>query len=269
MILSSGLLASIILNDAAVFVSLPAVLALSSRNKEDQAKVLVLILAAINIGSALTPFGNPQDVIITHYYDLSLSGYLESTIPIYLPILSVIALYSMRIKPLETNPASVKVSGNLAILGSVVIAATVLSGLTRQFSILIPLIVVAIIFSRESLSVKYLSIIPLIIGLFVILTSIDYTPHIYDSHVITYMEGYILSIIMSNIPATIALLGAPWKPLHLAVNLAGTAHPYSSLANLIGLRLAGQKGRIYIRESVVLALLIFGYGFILVLMVLG
>ena len=267
-IMSSGLLASIVLNDAAVFVSVPAALSVSSSDKHDQAMVLVLVLAAINIGSALTPFGNPQDVIITQYYNLRLLGYLAFTIPIYLPILLIIALYSMRLRPLQISPASLKVYKPIAVLGLVIIVTAIISSLTRQPIILVPLIVLSIIMARDSISAKDLSIIPLLIGIFAIITTIDYTPHIYNNYTVTYIEGYTLSLIISNVPATIALLGAPWKPLHLAVNLAGAMHPYSSLANLIGLRLAGQKWSTYMRKNIILAMLLLCYGFIVVCLLL-
>ncbi|MHA1312174.1 MAG: SLC13 family permease [Candidatus Helarchaeota archaeon] len=84
--LISGLFASVIMNDSAIFVFLPFIATYLKNIKKqydniNQNYILFLIISIINIGSSLTPMGNPQNIIIWHYYDIDFWNFILYIMP--------------------------------------------------------------------------------------------------------------------------------------------------------------------------------------------
>ncbi len=263
-VLFGGLLSSIIMNDAAVFVIAPIVKILAGEDKALSTRLIVVSLAAINIGSTLTPFGNPQDVIIMHHYGINLWEYTRNITPLYLPILILLYLYARRTIAYPSIIPGIQVAKRPAILGTISIITAVFSSFLRCWWPSLIVSVIVYLLGSRYISLTDLTIVPIIAGIYMILVPIRGEAITINNAIITYIAGFLLSMLLSNVPATIVLLGAPWIPLHLAVNLAGVIHPYSSLANLIGLRLSRTSWRDYTVQSIILGMSLFIYGFAIV-----
>jgi Na+/H+ antiporter NhaD/arsenite permease-like protein len=60
-----GLLSAFIVNDALVLVGVPLLFALSRRMQVSALPLLLTLAYSVSIGSALTPFGNPQNLLVS------------------------------------------------------------------------------------------------------------------------------------------------------------------------------------------------------------
>ncbi len=93
-VLSTFLLSSIFTNDAVLFILIPLSLAFSKRIDISRSEIIALVVLAANTGSIMTPFGNPQNIIIWKYYDVDLLFFIYSMIPYSLIGLVVLIIYT-------------------------------------------------------------------------------------------------------------------------------------------------------------------------------
>jgi len=62
---SLGLLSAFLVNDALVLVAVPVLLSVARRRAIPPEPLLLTLAFSVSVGSALTPFGNPQDLLIS------------------------------------------------------------------------------------------------------------------------------------------------------------------------------------------------------------
>ena len=86
LVLYTALLSMFATNDAALLSVVPLTLLLEENRALIPLLVVLEILAA-NIGSALSPFGNPQNIFLYHHYRLTLTQFLSAVLPVFLPLL--------------------------------------------------------------------------------------------------------------------------------------------------------------------------------------
>lgn len=71
-------------NDVALIAFVPLTAALLSEYPRTMMYVIILQTAAANIGSMLTPFGNPQNIYLYSYYEMSPEEFFKVTVPAFL-----------------------------------------------------------------------------------------------------------------------------------------------------------------------------------------
>ena len=84
--------AMLITNDVALLTFVPfavVVLGMADRRK-DLIHIVVLQTVAANLGSMLTPVGNPQNLYLYSYYNLSFAAFLRATLPVWLLSLALV-----------------------------------------------------------------------------------------------------------------------------------------------------------------------------------
>ncbi len=260
----------IILNDAMIFIAVPLAIALSRQSGIDRRLLVPLALAAVNLGSSASPVGNPQNIIIWHYYGLSPAGFLEFTLPAYAVPFALLIGYSYWVSPKTRSPRStvpIYVDKRAVLLGASSIVLTVaLASLNHPYYALFYSIATLAFYPR--LATGYDLRVPIDIWLaYAVLRGASqlFSLHPY-SGVEAYLAGYMVSQAISNVPATILLLGSSWKPLQLGVNLGGIPLPQSSIANLVGLRISGVSSRDYTLRIALLSTAFFAYGLVLSLL---
>ncbi|MDQ7031257.1 MAG: SLC13 family permease [Desulfonauticus sp.] len=89
LVLSTFFLSMVVTNDVALIVIVPLTLLLPLRYK---GLVVILEAMAANAGSALTPFGNPQNLFIYWSYNLSFGQFVGAIAPFSLTFLVVLGL---------------------------------------------------------------------------------------------------------------------------------------------------------------------------------
>jgi len=270
LVLVAGLLSAVLLNDAVVLQAAPMMWSLADTPESRRPLLLALLLAAVNVGSSIGPYGNPQDALILHHYNLGPHELLAFTLPAYTPILALLALAAYLAAPRSPGPGEAwecpPIHEGLASLGLGLVLLTTLAGLTGHEWIGPLAGTLAVLLLGLARRVDWPAIIVVgaaYIGARTVLGLLHLRPP--TTPLETYEWGVLLSVAVSNVPATAALLGAPWRPLHLAVNLAGLVHPYSSMANMLGLRSAGARWRDVLLPGLAVAVPALLYGLILAL----
>jgi len=59
-----GLISAVMVNDALVVIGVPLLLGVASRLRADPKPLLLVLAFAVTVGSTLTPFGNPQNLLV-------------------------------------------------------------------------------------------------------------------------------------------------------------------------------------------------------------
>jgi len=235
LVLSTFFLSMLITNDAALIVVVPLTLALNVRRKD----ILVILEAlAANAGSALTPFGNPQNLYIYWTYDLNLSSFLRDIAPFSLFFLVLLVTASLLIRTDKTQNTEVYSGkiGKSAVVYGLMLIVVLLSILHVLPVYAAAIVVIYPIFSdRKVLRVDY----SLLISFFFFFGIADNLQSLFEgtvgNHGHVFLLSSLLSQIISNVPAVLlfADFTENWQALLWGVNTGGFGSLFGSLANLI------------------------------------
>ncbi len=251
---------AVIMNDTAMFVFVPLVLTISRIAEIDLPKAVTSIAIAANIGSALTPIGNPQNIIIWRSYGLSLIEFVRSMssyVLLWFALLITFVWIGSRNKRLKISPMpAVRMNACLVFVSILLLILNVvlvekgysLVGLAVTLSALA-------VFSRNAILSLDIALIAVFALIFIDFKELSYLlsdivrfePS--PTKVIILSAG--LSQLISNVPATVMLTSQkfPWLPLAIGVNIGGTGLIIGSLANFIAVRISGIGIRKFHRYS--------------------
>ncbi len=232
-------LSMVVTNDVALIAIVPLTLALNIKRKD----ILVIFEAlAANAGSALTPFGNPQNLYIYWFYGLHPTEFVATIAPFSIAFLFVLAVSALFIK---TNnelhiTLEIKPRGRFTYIYGILLFIVLLAVL-HILPILAGLLVIifALLFDRKTLRVDY----PLLLSFFfffglaenlrtLLVSEIHHSGHI-------FMFSALASQIMSNVPATLlfAKFTPNWEALLWGTNVGGFGSLFGSFANLIAYKI--------------------------------
>ena len=231
----------IVTNDVTVLAIVPLTLAIHVRFKE---WIVILEVLAANAGSALSPFGNPQNIVLYWHYGVTFGQFLKVIMPFSLSFLVILLLvafilshYTNNSRPLPKE--SVKLSSRayfyLVSLGIFILVMIQLLPLWLGAIILSGVFIV----EHGKVRADYLLLATFAFffgftdNLKVIFSAVLAHPH----HV--FLLSSLLSQLISNVPA--ALLVADfterWEALLWGVSVGGFGSLIGSLASLIAYRL--------------------------------
>lgn len=254
----SGLLAMVLTNDVALFLIVPLTLALSELVELPRCKLVVFEALAVNAGSALSPIGNPQNLLLWQHSGVPMWSFVWS---MFLPVLimaTVLAMMTMLV--FERTEVTVRagdhngvtLDSKLALLASVLLLLLiVLLEAGHAMAAAAGVLLMLGGFRPQVLRTMDWALIATIALLFVLLGHLASLPMLErllgmsdwhtPGHVL--LGGVLLSQIISNVPASIVLLERVPDTLTLAaaVNIGGAGLAIGSLANLIALRLEGSR----------------------------
>ncbi len=251
LVLMSFVSAMLITNDVALLTFVPfavAVLGLAGHRK-DLITVVVLETAAANLGSMLTPVGNPQNLYLYSYYGLGLAEFLGITLPVWALSLALVTagclfLPRERIAPFLGEEPGVEKRGlwlYLALFGVCLLVVL------RVFDwpVMLAVVVLALlVFDRRMLLQADFMLLLTFVAFFVFagnLARMDVVDglmrRLLAGH--EFWAGVLASQVISNVPAALLLSGFTEnaRALVLGVNIGGLGTPIASLASLISLKL--------------------------------
>lgn len=241
----------LITNDVALLTFVPFGVVVLGMAGQERFLILVLVLqtVAANLGSMLTPVGNPQNLYLFSYYNMGASAFLSAVGPVWLLSLLLLGLTCLLLpreelrvflgeKP-ELHRGPLLLYGALFVLCLLV----VLRVLRWQFTLLI-LLSVLLIWDRKMLIQADFLLLLTFICFFVFSGNLARIPAV-DAFLRSLLSGRELftgaaaSQIISNVPAALLLSGftGEAKALLLGVNIGGLGTPVASLASLISLKL--------------------------------
>lgn len=251
LVLLSFFSAMLITNDVALLTFVPfAVVVLGMAHQEKELIwVVVLQTVAANLGSVLTPVGNPQNLYLYSRYHLSMGDFFSATLPLWLISLTVVLLLSLRLSRshvevfLGEEPELDKKSLILYLLLFALCLAVVLR-LIGWYVMLPLLILVLLIFDRRRLKEADFMLLLTFVCFFVFAGNLARVPAVESllSRLLLGREllaGAMVSQVISNVPAALLLSGFTenGRELLLGVNIGGLGTPIASLASLISLKL--------------------------------
>ncbi len=252
---------SIIMNDTAMLVFIPLVSLTSELSGADKAKTVTLSAIAANVGSALTPIGNPQNVIIWQKYGIPFRTFTCSMLPFVLAWLAVLLLFALAVRDRKLGtkdlpPVHLKTSAFLSAV--LLIGLDVALAETGRPLLTLPLTVLGVfLFSRAALFafdwVLVLTFALIFVDFGEVSSMVASAGLVFPNNDLSLMlTSSLLSQVVSNVPATVLMIGerSAWLPLAVGVNAGGTGLVIGSLANLIAIRIAKIKLRDFHRISI-------------------
>lgn len=253
----SAFLAALLTNDIALFVAVPLTVALAGYVELPVGRLVIFEALAVNAGSMLTPIGNPQNIFLWQSSGVHFGQFMWAMLPptlISLACLLGFALAAFRARPVQLHTAAASVAVDWprftvsallfvpfivcaelrhAELASMGVALLFLSAYPRVFQRLDwPLLLV---FMLMFVDLRIVAGLPWVSRL---ATAAGLAR---PSHV--YLAGMTASQFISNVPATILLSAhaTDWRSLAWGVDVGGFGLLIGSLANIIALRLGGQR----------------------------
>ncbi|MBW1981270.1 MAG: anion transporter [Deltaproteobacteria bacterium] len=252
----SAILAMFLTNDIALFIMVPLTLSLQQITENDYSKIIIFEAIAVNVGSSLTPIGNPQNIFLWHRWDVSFLLFAKEMAPLVLMMslwLSVMTLLCFSPREIRVaNRHYPTVNRGLFILCSLLLVAFIIAVELDYERYFLAVVFVVLLLSHRNVILKTdWGLIFLFILIFIDLNLICRFQAVHDllsrlnfNHIPTlFLSGAFFSQVISNVPATILLANysTNFKIIAYAVNIGGNGLLISSLANLIALRFSQKR----------------------------
>ncbi|WP_240702450.1 SLC13 family permease [Trinickia terrae] len=251
-------LSTILTNDVALFVVVPLVLSLNKLTPLPLKRLVIFVALAVNAGSILTPLGNPQNLFLWQVSGVSFGRFVLALAPlcaVSMAMLYVLTMASFKARPLDLSrdTAVQPVDRAFAGVAAFLFAAFVLLADSHHAGIgLIGVACGFLIWRRDAvLKIDWLLLLIFVL-MFIVLRSVAALPWVHetigraglDTPLRAYAAGMLLSQGISNVPAAIMLaeFTKNWRALAFGVSVGGFGVAIGSLANLIAVRLAKQRG---------------------------
>ncbi len=261
LVLLSFFMSMLLTNDVTLVTIVPFTLLMFEKisgEKKARAEIVLLVLetAAANLGSMLTPMGNPQNLYLYSKFNLSIGEFFSIIFPYSsLSLIMLICSVFLFLPKLQTERpnGSAKVQGRVKPLLFVLLFAvnmlTILRILNDKILLVIIVAAVLIIDRKLFLQVDY-SLLLTFVFFFVFVGNMGAIPALSDN-LQRILQGneigisVLLSQVISNVPAAILLSGLSEKAntLIIGTNLGGLGTLIASMASLITYKFyAGTKG---------------------------
>lgn len=259
-------------NDVALLTFVPFAIFVLEKSGHPELLVSTVVLqtVAANLGSMLTPVGNPQNLYIYQHYGFTAGGFIETLLPYavaaFLMLLILIFLGKKEsIRLAETDFAAVhtdwKRAGAYVLLFFVAIAAV--AGLFYWLPVMLLILLAAFLSDREILRTVDYCLLLTFVFFFVFIGNMGSIPLVRDllGSLLTGNEAVVAilaSQVISNVPATLLLseFTENSRDLLIGVNLGGLGTLIASMASLISYKLYAHrynetKGRYFLWFTVV------------------
>ena len=241
----------IVTNDVALITFVPLSIVIARKANINVLKIVIFQTLAANLGSSFTPMGNPQNLFIYSFYNLSPIDFFKITLPIV--ILAVLFLVLLVFKDKKMNLSldleDVKIDNkrDVYLFGGLflIILLSVFHVIDYKVTFLITIVMVLILNKKLFSQVDY-SLLITFIGFFIFVGNIstmdvvkNFMEGILNSPKSTFLASVLSSQVISNVPSTMLLSGFTnhFKELLLGVNIGGMGTLIASLASVISYKI--------------------------------
>ncbi len=247
LILMSFFLSMVFTNDVALLTLVPLALLIGKKSGIDMTQTVIFQTLAANIGSSLTPMGNPQNLFIYSYYNLSILQFF-SIVGIF-AVLGLIWLLLLNHRSpdvkLQVSLEQVELGDKrTAIIWGVVFIVIILSVFkVIHYGIAFGAVILcAALINRKLLLKADYRLLLTFVCFFIFIGNLsniqavrEFMKGLVNSSAATYFGSILLSQVISNVPCAILLSGftSCWKELLLGVNIGGMGTIVASLASVI------------------------------------
>jgi len=272
----SGLFSAFLVNDAICLVLAPLVVELTVALRRNPLPYLLAVAMASNVGSTATITGNPQNIMIGSVSHIPYAAFAASLAPVALAgLVLTVALLALlhrdefrggdRLEPRRPRLRTNRVLVLRALLATLVLVALFFAGQPPAKAAII--IGALLLLTRRVKSARVYaeidwSLLLMFAGLFIIVAGAErelLTPalvqqvgrvHLSSVPILSLLTA-VLSNLVSNVPAVLLLkpfvaalpdTATAWKVVAMASTLAGNFTVLGSIANLIVVEKAAQRG---------------------------
>lgn len=237
-------------NDVALIAFVPLTAALFSKLPSAMIYVVTVQTAAANLGSMLTPFGNPQNLYLYDFYNYTPAEFFGTTFPVFALSAVLIFILCMFIKnvPLGTERSEKAVLENKSFLAFYVILFVLcllaVFGVLDVIWVFASVCIVAMILDMRLFTAVDYSLLLTFASFFVFVGNLQNIPAV-SEFVTGLVKGQellastLVSQVISNVPAAFMLSGFTdnGRALVLGTNVGGLGTLVASLASLISFRI--------------------------------
>lgn len=266
-----------ITNDVALITFVPfAVMMLQSCKKEElMIPVIVLQTVAANLGSMLTPIGNPQNLYLFGVSQMGVGEFVRFMLP-YTILSGVLLIVCICFLKGKSDPVDAAISEKelltsergrvekACVYTGLFVLSLFVVGRVLDYRYMVGIVLVVVFFMEKKtiLHVDY-SLLLTFVGFFIFTGNMGKIQTVSNllQQVIQGREvalGVLISQCISNVPATLLLSGftEEYKKLLLGVNIGGLGTLIASMASLISYKIFAntcnkEKGRYFIHFTVI------------------
>lgn len=247
LIFVTAVLGSFITNDVALITIVPITISIGKKAGFDPCKIIVFETIAANIGSSLTPFGNPQNLYLYSRYRICLSSFLAVIAPVAVFGMFILFILSLSLnnKSININVQIIKTSSNKKVFMYIILFILTLLSILRVLDYRIITIFVFInvlIFDIELFKSVDYYLLGTFIGFFIFVDHLNqmiFIKYIAEKFLGSPKQVFLISTALSqfisNVPTAILMSTFVKVPdmILLGVTVGGLGTLIASLANLI------------------------------------
>lgn len=237
-------------NDIIILTMIPIIFSISKIIEVSEIKLSIIVTILANMGSSISPFGNPQNIYIISFYNLSVISFFKMIWPILIltVFITVFGIYFFKQSEIEltnvTKSKKIKDKGWIILVTTFLVILSVLNMIPFWLSIVFSIVGICLTDINYFKKIDY-NIIVLFINFFLstsLINSNSIVSQIIDNSINSNLSlfniGVILSQVISNVPMTIILSNytSNINILYLSASIGGLGTPVASLANLLAYR---------------------------------
>lgn len=231
-------------NDVALLTFVPLTLMVYSKISDEKSRILTIVLetAAANLGSMITPFGNPQNLYIYDMYRLSVGNFFRTMLPTGVASLVMLTMLCLLlpVTQFDTENTPKKTMPKIPLIIHTALFVLCLLTVFRVVPPAICLLATVVLVPMKQLEKVDYCLLATFVCFFVFVGNIARieTVSTFFSEILNGREvivSALLSQVISNVPASVMLSGftSNGTALLLGVNLGGLGTVIASLASLI------------------------------------
>ena len=254
---ASALLSMLLTNDVALFAVVPLTLGVARITGMAATRLIVFEALAVNAGSALMPIGNPQNLFLWQLSKVSFWQFVAQMLPLVAALMLALLLLTalvFRSRPMQVSEETQREPMDRTLLWvslalylpflfatDLHYAGWAVGAVLLVFIALRPQVLaqldwgLLVVFMLMFVDLRLLANLGLVREAMQAL-GLEQAKHL-------YLAGIAASQIVSNVPAAIALAeySSDWRVIAYGVNVGGFGLMVGSLANLIALRMSGDR----------------------------
>ncbi|MBS7577447.1 MULTISPECIES: SLC13 family permease [unclassified Enterococcus] len=255
----------LVTNDIAILTLIPIFLVIANLHQMKKIYPITLITIAANLGSAVTPFGNPQNLYLYNHFDVSLREFFAASAILGSVSLLLLLLFTLFAEKLELGSKGLdeyRADERHAVLFLITLLIAIL-GILSIIPIWLSLTATICFILCDDKKVIFqidYSLIFIFIGFFFAVSSLKQIPFftqlisaICNGNYSTYFTTILVSQLISNVPAAVLMssYSSAFLPVFLGANVGGLGTMIASLANLLALKQYNKDENADMKEFVV------------------
>lgn len=255
LILLSFFSSMFVTNDVALLTFVPLTFIIGKKADISIVETIILQTIAANLGSSLTPMGNPQNLFIFSHFSVPPQQFFSTIL--LLAIMGILSLLFLILRfkstkltvNLDSAPIKDRKKAGIWVIVFFMIIASIFGFIPYLLLLIIVLVTVCILDFHLLKKLDYLLLITFICFFIFVgnISNLDMVRSFASEHLrnttSVYFSSIFLSQLISNVPATILLsnFSNSWQPLLLGVNIGGLGTIIASLASVISYRFVNMK----------------------------